>query len=144
MAREIQLLQESNDQQSSQLREFREQISRCIQERDQFRNDTQELHKNKKTIEKQYAFDKISNKEREVKLQKQAQQLIKEQNELKDEILNLRMTCKQLNADKEKSKARIQKLLQKKGKFDSGFKQCKNCNKEYNEKENFNWSCRTH
>ena len=39
---------------------------------------------------------------------------------------------------------RIQKLIQRKGKFDSGFKTCKNCNKEYNEKENFNWSCRVH
>ena len=46
--------------------------------------------------------------------------------------------------DKEKSKLRIQKLIQRKGKFDSGFKTCKACSKEYNEKENFNWSCRQH
>jgi len=41
-------------------------------------------------------------------------------------------------------KARIVKLQNRKGKFDSGMKACRKCNKEYNEKENFNWSCRTH
>lgn len=46
--------------------------------------------------------------------------------------------------EKEKSKLRIQKLIQRKGKFDSGFKTCKNCSKEFSEKENFNWSCKTH
>ena len=46
--------------------------------------------------------------------------------------------------DKEKSKVRIQKLIQRKGKFDSGLQTCKKCGKEFNEKENYNWSCRTH
>lgn len=32
----------------------------------------------------------------------------------------------------------------KKGKNDRDIKICKNCHKEYFEKENFNWSCRTH
>ena len=41
-------------------------------------------------------------------------------------------------------KARITKLISRKGKFDSGLKTCKNCGKEYNEKENFNWSCTQH
>lgn len=41
-------------------------------------------------------------------------------------------------------KRNIVKLVQRKGKFDSDAKVCKNCNKEFNEKENFNWSCRVH
>jgi hypothetical protein len=61
-----------------------------------------------------------------------------------DEIIKLERSNKQLLGEKEKQKFRIQKLLQRKGKFDSGFKTCKNCGKEYNEKENFNWSCRQH
>ena len=56
----------------------------------------------------------------------------------------MQKTVKQLGLEKEKSKLRIQKLIQRKGKFDSGFKTCKNCGKEYPEKENYNWSCRMH
>jgi len=41
-------------------------------------------------------------------------------------------------------KQRITRLVQRKGKFDGDMKTCKNCTKEFNEKENFNWSCRTH
>lgn len=41
---------------------------RLVQERDGFRSDTQELHKNKKIVEKQYALDKTTNKDREVNL----------------------------------------------------------------------------
>ena len=61
-----------------------------------------------------------------------------------DENIKLEKTNKQLVSEREKMKARIQKLISRKGKFDSGIKTCKKCNKEYNEKENFNWSCRTH
>jgi hypothetical protein len=39
---------------------------------------------------------------------------------------------------------RIQKFKQKKGKFDFGLKICELCSLEYNEKENFKWSCRSH
>ena len=41
-------------------------------------------------------------------------------------------------------KERIKKLRSRRGKFDSSSKICKNCGKDYVEKENFNWSCRTH
>lgn len=77
-----------------------------------------------------------------MKLQKQLAQKTKDDNEHMEEIITLQKNVKQLTMEKEKSKIRIQKLIQRKGKFDSGFKTCKNCGKEYNEKENFNWSCR--
>ena len=83
-------------------------------------------------------------KDRENKLNKQVAQVNKENNEHLEEILALQKTSKQLYMDKEKSKLRIQKLIQRKGKFDSGMLTCKNCGREYNEKENFKWSCRTH
>ena len=51
---------------------------------------------------------------------------------------------KVLIMEKEKMKKRIAKLVAKKGSVASDCKQCKNCSKEYIEKENFNWSCRTH
>ena len=61
-----------------------------------------------------------------------------------DEIIKLEKQKTLLNMEKEKNKLRIQKLIQRKGKFDSGLKTCKNCNREYSEKENFNWSCTVH
>ena len=41
-------------------------------------------------------------------------------------------------------KDRIKKLKQKKGKFDIQQKTCRNCGKDFTEKENFAWSCRVH
>jgi hypothetical protein len=41
-------------------------------------------------------------------------------------------------------KDRITKLKTRRGKNDMDLKMCKKCSKEYSEKENFNWSCRTH
>ena len=41
-------------------------------------------------------------------------------------------------------KERIKKLKTKKGKFDHSQLVCRNCGKDYDEKENFNWSCCTH
>ena len=46
--------------------------------------------------------------------------------------------------EREKMKLRITKLKNRKGKVDHGIKMCRNCGKEFPEKENFNWSCRTH
>ena len=39
---------------------------------------------------------------------------------------------------------RIIRLKNRKGKADLGSKLCKNCAKEYDEKDNLNWSCRQH
>jgi hypothetical protein len=41
-------------------------------------------------------------------------------------------------------KTRILRLKMRKGKTDHNIKLCKNCGIEFPEKENFNWSCRTH
>ena len=41
-------------------------------------------------------------------------------------------------------KDRLVKLKARRGKVSLDFSTCKKCGKDYNEKENFNWSCRTH
>jgi hypothetical protein len=61
-----------------------------------------------------------------------------------ENLLKLQKERKHLMLERDKNKARIQKLIQRKGKFDSGVKTCKNCNQEFQEKENFNWSCKLH
>lgn len=45
-------------------------MSRTLQERDQFRNDLGDIYKSKKQVERQYDHDKKMSKERETKLQK--------------------------------------------------------------------------
>jgi hypothetical protein len=49
-----------------------------------------------------------------------------------------------MSVEREQMKRSIVKLLQRKGNFDNSIKVCRNCSKEYSEKENFNWSCRVH
>lgn len=46
--------------------------------------------------------------------------------------------------EREKMKEQIRKLKSRKGKFDIAQKVCKNCNRDYIETENYNWSCRIH
>jgi len=41
-------------------------------------------------------------------------------------------------------KERLIKLKTKKGRVDAGILICKFCGKDFHERENFNWSCRTH
>ena len=49
-----------------------------------------------------------------------------------------------LTEEKAKMKDRITKLKNKRGSVNKDEKQCSLCGKEFLDKENFNWSCRTH
>ena len=61
-----------------------------------------------------------------------------------DKIMNLEKSGKVLLEQIEMLKKRTKKLAMQKGKFDSAIQSCKKCSKEFNQKENYNWSCRTH
>ena len=61
-----------------------------------------------------------------------------------EKTISLEKEKKNLIIEREKMKERIKKLKSRKGKHDMSAKTCKNCAKEYSEKENFNWSCRMH
>ena len=50
---------------------------------------------------------------------------------LQETIEKLKKERKHLVSERDKNKARIQKLIQRKGKFDSGTKTCKNCHFEF-------------
>ena len=52
--------------------------------------------------------------------------------------------AKTLAEDRDKLKKNVSRLIAKKGNLQSSTKICKNCQVEFVEKENFNWSCRTH
>ena len=46
--------------------------------------------------------------------------------------------------ERDKMKQRFLKLKNRRFRIDQNQKICKKCGKEYLEKENYNWSCRTH
>ena len=89
MTKQIELLSEKEKELARTIKDMTEVQSKVIQERDQFRTDTAELYKSKKVIEKSYNFDKISNKERETKLNKQLAAVTKENNDHMEEIITL-------------------------------------------------------
>ena len=49
-----------------------------------------------------------------------------------------------LTEEKNKMKERMTKLKARRGKGAEDFKICKRCGKDYSERENYNWSCKTH
>lgn len=51
---------------------------------------------------------------------------------------------KALTEERDLLKRTVGKMLQRMGKNPNEIRICKNCSKEYREKENFNWSCRIH
>ena len=86
----------------------------------------------------------ISSKQKIDKLEKDIKAKTDQFDKLQDDFFKLEKANKKFADESTKMKARIQKLINRKGKFDSGLKTCKNCGKDYNEKENFNWSCTQH
>jgi DNA repair exonuclease SbcCD ATPase subunit len=65
-------------------------------------------------------------------------------NDLTYEVDKLLKSVRLLTDEKTKMKDRITKLKNKRGVVNMDQKQCSLCSKEFLEKENFNWSCRTH
>ena len=63
---------------------------------------------------------------------------------LKDEVSTQEREYRKLIEERDKLKERVKKLIAKKGNISTQTKTCKNCTREFTEKENYNWSCRTH
>jgi hypothetical protein len=78
------------------------------------------------------------------KAEKKNEELTKLYDAQQSSLLHYESNNKRLETENQKLKYRIQKIMQRKGKMESGIKMCGRCQKEYNEKENYNWSCRIH
>ena len=83
--------------------------------------------------------------------QEKNEQLDKERQEQKEfkqsyifENNKLKQTIAQLNYEKDVMKSKMKQMKHRKVVKDSDNKFCVTCQKEYSEKENFNWSCRVH
>lgn len=81
--------------------------------------------------------DKMNQQDTEIK------ELTANYKKWEEEAGKLDRQVKALVIEREKMKIRIQKLKKRRN-FNMNQKICKNCGQEYLEKENFNWSCRTH
>ena len=73
----------------------------------------------------------MTNKEKIGRLEIQLKQKGDQNDTQALEIEKLKKERKHLVSERDKNKARIQKLIQRKGKFDSGTKTCKNCHFEF-------------
>ena len=60
-----------------------------------------------------------------------------------ENFIKLEKKCRQLVDEKEKLRQRIM-AIKMKSSVNVNQKLCKNCSQEYEESQNFNWSCRTH
>ena len=115
-----------------------------VKDKDVLRLEVKDMVEAKSRVEREKVFLTMSLKDTTTKLSN----MIKELEEKLSKEIEMRMKCektlKTLTDEREKMKQRIVKLKNRKGRVDHGIKNCRNCGKEFPEKENFNWSCRTH
>ena len=119
-------------------------LNQTIKEKDNYRQELKEMVDLKQKIEKEKQFMANSLKAANAKLDAQVKELEEKLVNETNEKLKLEKALKASIDEREKMKLRIVKLKNRKGKVDQGIKMCRNCGKEFHEKENFNWSCRTH
>ena len=113
-------------------------------ERDTFRDETKELNAIKSELQRELINTKMGARIKFLQLEERVKRLNEDLARCAESLDKKSKMVQQLMDEREKQKTRIQRLLKKKGNFNSGIKTCKNCNLDYNEKENFNWSCRVH
>ena len=67
-----------------------------------------------------------------------------EKEKLKNELEKSNKKSNLLFDENLKLRQRIQRIKNKRFRIEDNQKICKKCTREYLEKENFNWSCKTH
>jgi chromosome segregation ATPase len=118
--------------------------NRIIKEKDLHRDDAREQLQARINLEKKMESYVKSSKEASLQAQQEIAVLREDAKVLVDDRTRYEKQVKALIAEREKMRQRIVKLKLRKGKVDYGIKMCKNCGKEFHEKDNFNWSCRLH
>ena len=119
-------------------------MSLFLKQRDQLREEMKEIVDGKQRVEKEKMLYQLQSKETIAKLTAQIQTLSEQRDKLEEDLHKLTKDLQMLQDEKEKMRARIVKLRNRKGKVDLGIKTCKNCAKEFHEKNNLNWSCHLH
>ena len=112
-------------------------------ERDRFRGEVKELARTLKKYQEDKEKLTAALKERINQLDAELKQHEAEARRWREEHAKLDKQVRQFQVEREKMRQRVQKLKTRRN-FNLNQKICKNCGREYLEKENFNWSCRTH
>ncbi len=120
------------------------EIADIIVERDQFRQETKLLQNNQHDNRARSVFIEAKFKNQNEILLKQLQLAQEENKSQWEKTKSLEKKLKEFETESKKLKLQIIRLKLRKGRSENMSKICKNCSKEYAEKENFNWSCRTH
>ena len=120
------------------------EIGNLQTERDTFRLETKDLIQTKHALEQQKLIITTQASEKIRKLESNLKKAVEDIRSHFEARQQQEREIRKLYEERDKQKKRIQKLIARKGNFSSGIKACKNCNNEYRENENFNWSCRTH
>ena len=139
----VEELTEVCNAQKAEVCEMVDRTTQLTMERDAHRDESRELLNAKLSQMSQMSVVEKLNLQKHKRSEERIRQLIWEIDKLNKALSAADKQNKILTSDREKLKLRVSKLLARKGK-DSGLKQCRNCMKEYNDKENYNWSCRTH
>lgn len=142
--RELELCQKRVLEQNKENEQLQSYVRETTAERDQYRRNTAQLLDIKIKLEKEKFTAMDTFKKRVFELDREMKKKTEEANDAFEQKVTLEKEKKLLIAEREKMKERIKKLKQRKGRFDIAQKVCKNCGKDYLEKENYNWSCRTH
>jgi peptidoglycan hydrolase CwlO-like protein len=112
-------------------------------ERDKYRGEVKEIFKTLKKNQEDKERLMVVLKEKLNSLDSDLKNAETEALKMKEENQKLDKLVKSLQNERDKMRQRIQKLKSRRI-FNINQKICKLCGKEYLEKENFNWSCRTH
>jgi len=115
-----------------------------VKEKDLLKLEVKDMVDVKNRLEKEKTYLTNNLKESTTKFLAQIKDLETNLSKEINDRMKIEKQLKQSMDEREKMKLRITKLKNRKGKVDHGIKLCRNCGKEFPEKENFNWSCRTH
>ena len=94
----------------------------------------------KDSMEKMSNENKVKISDLEIQVTIKNEEITKQRSDLE----KINKVAKVAQLESQKLKQRIQKLKNKRFRIEDNQKICKKCGKEYLEKENYNWSCRTH
>eukprot|EP00921_Rhytidocystis_pertsovi_P004282 GHVQ01007459.1.p1 GENE.GHVQ01007459.1~~GHVQ01007459.1.p1 ORF type:complete len:496 (-),score=98.95 GHVQ01007459.1:762-2249(-) len=120
------------------------ELSKIYEDRNQLYESRKEIaaHRDLLAHDKQRHEHEVETAKQKTHMQKI--QLFEENEILRKERDRIEKKLKDLGEDRDKLKQRLKKYRARRKMFELEQKTCKNCNKEYLESENFNWSCRTH
>jgi hypothetical protein len=131
-------------QQSSEIQEMLRHIGQVTVERDAFRDDTKSLYNTQIAQATSSGIKEQAWRGKCKRLDDSLKECMEQNAALVEQLAAKDRLTKTLAEDRDKLKKNVSRLIAKKGNIQSSTKICKNCQVEFVEKENFNWSCRTH